>query len=208
RTTAADKNAALAFREWEKGGAIGNADFGCGGKSEAAADHCPMQGGDGGNRTARNNVEYRVPSVVALFSRQRRFYVFQELCEVETGGKVQAMAEDDAGIRLIAGAPHRIAQLRDHGVVDGVALVRTVQADDRNRAIEFIGDKRRGHGSSFLWTKIPLQCDEMTSSIWEGWRSGCSVTALLRASGDDQRIECGRAVARGMHHQRIDVDLG
>ena len=105
-----------------------------------------MQGGDEGNRPARDDVEHRMPGVVALFARQRRLHVFQELREVEPGGEVHAVAEDDAGIRLIAGAHDRIAQLHDNGVVDGVALVRTVQADHRNRAIEFIGDERRGHG--------------------------------------------------------------
>jgi hypothetical protein len=83
--------------------------MGGGGEFEAAADHRAMQGRDKGDRPARDDIEHRMPGVVVLFARQRRLHVFQELREVEAGGEVDAVAEDDPCIRFVAGAHHRIA---------------------------------------------------------------------------------------------------
>src|SRR5580698_2336993 len=107
-----------------------------------------MQCGDKGYRTARNNVEHRVPGVVALLARLRRrgIHVLQKLRQIKAGREVHAVTEDHGFVGLVTTALDRSAQLHDDIVVDGVALVGTVQTDDRDRAFEFIGNEfRRGH---------------------------------------------------------------
>jgi hypothetical protein len=49
------------------------------------------------------------------------------------------MPEDHAGVGLRRRADG-VAQLHDDGVVDGVPLLRAVQPDESDRAVEFVGD--------------------------------------------------------------------
>ena len=78
--------------------------------------------------------------MIGFFARPRRLHSLQQFFEVEAGGKVHAVTEDHAGIGLLAGTHDSLAQLRDDRVVDGVPFLRTVQPDDRDRAVEFVGD--------------------------------------------------------------------
>ena len=67
------------------------------------------------------------------------------LGKVETGAECRAMAEDDAGLGLLLGALHRRLDARDQCLAQRIALVRTVEADDRDVAVACIGDDIGGH---------------------------------------------------------------
>ena len=148
---AADENAALAFGQAEERRAVGDPDMGRRRKLQAAADDRAVQRGDERDRAARDDVEHFVPGVIGFFARPRRLHSLQQFFEVEAGGKVHAVTEDHAGVGLLAGPHDGVAQLHDDGVVDGVALLRAVQPDERDRAVEFVGDQIRGH------SRLPLQ---------------------------------------------------
>ena len=120
-------------------------------KLQAAADDRAVQRGDERDRAARDDVEHGVPGVIALLARPRRLHVLQQFFEIEAGGKIHAVAEDHARVGLVAGAHDGVAQLHDDVVVDGVAFLRAVQPDQRDRAVEFVGDQVGGH------SRFPLQ---------------------------------------------------
>ncbi len=50
------------------------------------------------------------------------------------------MAENDAAFGLFAGALDRRAQLLHHRRIEAIALVRPVETDQRNLAVELVGD--------------------------------------------------------------------
>lgn len=51
------------------------------------------------------------------------------------------MAENHAGFGLLVGLEYGLAELRHDSIVDGIALVGTVQTNQRDIALEFVGDQ-------------------------------------------------------------------
>jgi hypothetical protein len=135
---AAHENAALAFRQPEKGCLVGDPDMGGGGKFEAAADDCAMQRRQERNWTAFHTVEDRVPEAGVQDTLEGR--TLGMFGEVETGAEMVAMAVDDADLRLASGALHRVAEVVDGAVVDRVALGGTIEAEQGDVAFERVGD--------------------------------------------------------------------
>src|SRR5205807_5328023 len=76
--------------------------------------------------------------------------------QVEAGAEIVAVAEDDAALGFLAGALDRLAQLLHHRRIEAVALVRAVQAHQRDLAVELVGDRLfLAHGFSWFFPLSP-----------------------------------------------------
>src|SRR5947208_13637441 len=60
--------------------------------------------------------------------------------QVKPSAEIVAMTEDDAAFCLLAGAVNGCAQLLHHGQVKAIALIRAVESDKRDLALQLIGD--------------------------------------------------------------------
>jgi hypothetical protein len=107
---------------------------------ESAADDSAVQRGHERNGPACDGVEHLVPRVALALARRLHLTgrPRQRLAEVEPGAEVLAVAEQHGDLGLFTGAVHGRAQCIDHGLVDRVALVGAVQADHRDRSVQFV----------------------------------------------------------------------
>ncbi len=101
-----------------------------------------MQGRDERNVAAR----YRLEEGVAVERKRQPLRaaglpVLRGPAQIEPGAEIVAMAEDDAAFRLLAGAINGFAQLLRHRRIEAVALVGAVEADERDLALELVGDR-------------------------------------------------------------------
>ena len=142
RAAAADEDAARSLGQAEKSGLVGDADMRGGCRFEPAAQRCAMQRRDKGDVAARHRFEIRI-----TVERERQplrapgLPILRGPVEVETSAEIVAMTEDDAAFGFFAGALDGFAQLFHHGRIEAVAFVRTVQADQRDLAFQFVGDR-------------------------------------------------------------------
>src|SRR5262249_12427303 len=65
---------------------------------------------------------------------------FGRPAQVEAGAEIIAMAEDDAALRLLARALDGRAQCLHHRRIEAIAFVRTIEADQRDLAVQLVGD--------------------------------------------------------------------
>src|SRR5262249_44401325 len=66
---------------------------------------------------------------------------FRGPAQVQPGAEIVAMAEDDAAFCFLAGAIDRFAQLPHHRRIEAVALVRTIEPDQGDLALQLVGDR-------------------------------------------------------------------
>src|SRR6516165_5964051 len=101
-----------------------------------------MQRRDERNVAARHRLEIGVTIELKRQPlRASRLPAFSRPAQVEPGAEVVAVAEDDAAFRLLAGALDGRAQLLHHRRVEAVALVRAIEADQRNLSIKLVSDR-------------------------------------------------------------------
>ena len=109
---------------------------------ESAAQRRAVQRRDERDVAARHRLEIGV--AIELERQPLRapgLPAFGRPAQVEPGAEVVAMAEDDAALRLFAGALDGLAQLLHHRRIEAVALVRAVEADQGDLALQLVGDR-------------------------------------------------------------------
>ena len=121
---AADEDAALALRQCEIGGRLGDADVRGAGKLEPAADHRALQRGNHGHAAVLNAVEDTVPHL--RMAQAFGGVVLGQLRQVEAGGEMVADAVDHNGASVIREFCKALADGENNAVVQRVALGRTV----------------------------------------------------------------------------------
>src|SRR5579862_492206 len=109
---------------------------------ETAAQRRAVQCCDERDVAARHFLEISVPVEREWQPRRSSgLPVLRRPPQIETGAKIVAMTEDDAAFRFRTGAFDGFAQLLHHGRIEAVALVRAVEADQRDLAVQFISDR-------------------------------------------------------------------
>src|SRR5258708_2154587 len=154
---------------------------------EAAAERGALQRRDERDVAARHRLE-----IAVAVERERQplgaagLPVLRRPAQVEAGAEIVAVAEDDPALRLFAGALDCRAQLLHHGGIEAVALVRAIEADEGDLAVELVGDRL------FLAHAVLLVQRARSSPRWAmtlrwisfvpppimpmmAWRSTCSI---------------------------------
>ncbi len=137
-------------RQGEEGRLVGHAHLRRGGDLEPAADAGALERGDERNLSASDQVEAAIP-LSAPAARCARLVPGGGFGEVEAGGEIVAVTMDHPGFGLLGRTEGRLPQLRHDDPVDGVALVGAIEADQRDIALELIGNELFGHGASLAW---------------------------------------------------------
>ena len=123
-------------------GLVGDPDVRGGRRLEPAAERGAMQRRDERDVAARHRLEI---AVAVELERQPLgaavLPVLRRPAQVEPGAEVVAVAEDDAALGLFAGALDGLAQLLHHRRIEAVALVRAIEADEGDLAVELVGDR-------------------------------------------------------------------
>ena len=147
RAAAADEDAALAFGQAEEGALITHAHMRGHGQLQTSANNRTVQRADKGNRPARDQIEDFVPVVATTLARRLDLPrgTGQRFGEIEARAEVAAVAVQDRHIGFLVRPQHGGAQRIDHGFVDGVALVRAVEAQTGHLAIELVSDEVGAH---------------------------------------------------------------
>src|SRR5690606_5061929 len=103
RTAAAHEYPALGLGQAKERGFIRHANMRCRGEFEPAAEDGSVQGGDGGNRTAGDDVEDFVPGVALALARPRDVAGGppERLGQVETGAEVRTMSIQNTDIGFV-----------------------------------------------------------------------------------------------------------
>jgi hypothetical protein len=108
---------------------------------ESAAQRRAMQRCDERNVAARHQLEI----AIAIELERQPFRpsclpALRRPAQVEPRAEIVAMAEDDAALRLLAGAVDGCTQLFHHGWVEAIVFVRAVEPDKRDLALQLVGD--------------------------------------------------------------------
>ena len=115
RAAAADEDAARALGQAEERRLVGDADVRRRGRLESAAERRAVQRRDERDVAARHRLE-----IAVAVERKRQplraagLPVLRGPAQIEPGAEVVAVAEDDAALRLLAGALDGLAQLLHH----------------------------------------------------------------------------------------------
>jgi len=125
RAAAADEDAALAFRQREIGRGFGDANMGCAGKLQPAADHRALEGRNHGHVAILNAVEHSVPHL--RVQQSAGGVTLGQLGEIKPGGEMIADAMDDDRADTLRQRRKAVADGLNDAVIERIALGRAVQ---------------------------------------------------------------------------------
>ena len=142
RTAAADENPAAALGQGVEGGRFGHPHMGRCRQFQAAADHGALQGGHHRQAAHLDMVEGAMP-LLGVQHHLEGFTVAM-LGQIEAGREMGAVAVQHDDARRVRGGGEEVADLVDEGIVDGVALVGSVEPDHGDGAAHLDGQKGIG----------------------------------------------------------------
>jgi hypothetical protein len=147
RTAAAHEDATLALGQREEG-VSGSATriWVVDGDLQPPPMTAPLKGRDEGNAPALDAREHGMPFPRAPDAVHHRFLGM--LGKIQPGAEMLAHRRDDADLGLLLRPVDGLPQRRHHGVADGIALLRPVEAKQRDVVVDFVA--QQGHVGSVL----------------------------------------------------------